>query len=121
MEALAVNPAAHLTGHDSESAMPVAALLQMPSTCTPVTEAAVHGDGSHVKDARPRSGDAAVELLAVYPAAQFTVQDSESAMLITAAATAVSMHFACEGGRRPDRACHGGTTGPSSCGAIRGA
>ena len=38
-------------------------------------EAVVHGDGSHVKDARLHSERAAVELLAVHLAAQFTARD----------------------------------------------
>ena len=43
----------------------------------------MHGDGSHVKDAKSPSVHTAVELLAVYPSAQFTVHDAESAMLTT--------------------------------------
>ena len=71
-EPLAVHPVAHLLGHDSEKAMPVTLLLHMLSTCLLATEAVVLGNGSHVKDAR---------LLAVHPAAQFNVPDSESARL----------------------------------------
>ena len=80
-EPLAVHPVAHLTGHDSESAMPTIAAPDMLSTCTLVTKAVMYRNESHVKVARLPSEHAAVELLAVHPAARFTVHDSESPML----------------------------------------
>ena len=78
---LAVHHVAHLLRHDSETAMPVTLLLHMPSTCLLATEAVVLGNGSHVKHARLPSEHAAVELLAVHPAAHSKVPDSESAKL----------------------------------------
>ena len=58
-------------------------LPQMLAACTLGTEGMVHGDGSHVKDAKSPNVHAAVKLLAVYPSAQFTVHDAESAILTT--------------------------------------
>ena len=52
VELLAVYPAAQFTVHDSDSAMLVNSLPQMPSACALVTEGMVHVDGSHVKDAK---------------------------------------------------------------------
>ena len=52
----------------------------------------MHGDGLHVKEADVLTEHGAVEPLAVHPVARETVLDSESAMLIgAAAAAAVSM------------------------------
>ena len=69
MGLLAVHPAAQLTVHDSEPAMLITLLTQMPSACALVTEGMMHADGSHVKNADIPSEHAVVELLAVYPAA----------------------------------------------------
>ena len=52
-----------------------------------------HGDGSHEKEANVLTEHAAGKLLAAHPAPHLTVHDSESAMLITAAAAAVSMRL----------------------------
>ena len=49
------------------------------------------GDGSHVKEATVLTEHATVEPPAVHPEAQDTVHDSESAMLISAVAPAVSL------------------------------
>ena len=62
------------------------------------------GDGSHVKETNVLTEHATVEPPAVHPVAQDTVHDSESAMLIPAAAAAVSLrstHKAKEHGDGP--------------------
>ena len=66
-------PAAQCAMQDTESAIPVTPLTQLPSTGALVTENIVQGDGRHVKTANAPSEQAAVELLAVHPAAQLTV------------------------------------------------
>ena len=55
----------------------------MPSACALVTNGRTHGDRSRVQDANVASEHAAVELLAVYLEEQFTVHDSESAILVS--------------------------------------
>lgn len=85
--------------------------LQLPSAFT-----------SHVKEADAVTEHATVEPLALHPAAQFAVHDSESSLLIKAAATAVSMRpthkrqrargwIARERCQRSERACRGGAAG----------
>ena len=69
------------------------------SACAPSTDSMELGAESHVKEANALTEHAALEPLAVPPAAQFTVHVSELAMLITAVTTTVSMRFACEGGQ----------------------
>ena len=65
VELLAVYPVAQFTVHDSDSAMLVTSLPQMPSACALVTEGMVHVDGSYVKDSNAPNDHAAVELLAM--------------------------------------------------------
>ena len=55
------------------------------------TDGLEHAGGSPVKEANVLTEHAAAEPLAVDPAAHFNVHDSGSAVLITAAATAVNM------------------------------
>ena len=62
----------------------------MPA-CAVAIDGMKHGDGSHVKEANVLTEHAAVEWLAVHPAAKVAGQDSESAMVVIVAATAVSM------------------------------
>ena len=84
-ELLAVYPVAQCTVHETGPAMLLLQLLQLPSACVLATgcERMVHEDGLHVNDAPVPSEHLAGELLAVHPAALFTVYDAESAMLVT--------------------------------------
>ena len=103
VELLAMYPAAQFTVPDSDSAMRANPLLQMPSACALITESMVHGDGSHVKDARLHNKHAALALLAVYPAAHSAVHDSESNNARhPAAANACSMSVAGGTSHIPD-------------------
>ena len=78
--------------------MHVTLLPQTLSACASATDGMEHGNESHVNEANVLTEHAAEEPLAVHPAVHFAVRDSESAMLITDAATTVSLRFACNGG-----------------------
>ena len=70
-ETLAVHSVAHLTRHDSESAVPVTAQPHVPPTCALVTEAVGHGDRSPVKDVRlPKEHDAVCPPCGAIPGAR---------------------------------------------------
>ena len=83
VELLAVYPAEQFTVHDSEPAILISSVPQVPPACALVTEGIVHGDGPHVKNPNVLSEHAAVELPTVYPGEQFTVHDSDSAILVS--------------------------------------
>ena len=62
----------------SVSALPHTSGAALPTECNE------HGEGSHVKDAKTPSEQAAVAMLAVYPVPQATVHNAESAISVTA-------------------------------------
>ena len=65
-------------------------ILPLQTTAQPQTAWSTE-NGSHEKEAKVLTEHAAGKLLAAHPAPHLTVHDLESAMLITAAAAAVSM------------------------------
>ena len=96
-------------------------LPQALPACTLATDGMEHGDGLHEKEANVLTEHAAGKLLAAHSAPHLTVHDSESAMLITAAAAAVSMRMHVKEPNILHWHADGGTTGRSSCGATRNA
>ena len=80
---LGVYPVAQATAHDAESGIPI---IPLPHTSAAalVTIGSEHGEGSQVNEAKSSSEHAALSGLAVYPVAQATVHDAESAISVTA-------------------------------------